>query len=458
MVFKKIQINKSDYANPINIENCAERKGHRRRCNMVLLGILLLVSCAFAALLAGALLLRRREAALQVRYRHLVAAKSLYYRSHPLPGGLSQVVSCYYDMPTPRRPGARQLLPADIHPNLCTHINVAFAQIKDKKIFLEGYQHQVISDVVKLKEINPNLKVLLSVGGAGNHGGFSEMVFNHTCRKTFIRSIKYTLKNLTLDGIDLDWEFPVVKYQNDFGNRERQHFSQLLREIRMEYNRERRDYLLTVAVAAPQIIVDAAYDVDQINLYVDFVNLMTYDFHTYTKFTPMTGLNSPLYPRASEQLYLATLNTNYTVEMYKTKGLDPFKIVVGIPTYGHTFTLVNRDNTKVGSPAVGFGTLGEQGFVNYPDICKFLNKFQNESTIKMDEDAKVPYFFKNSEWVSYDNPESVIEKAKYIRRNNLRGAMIYSLNADDYDGKCSGVEGTEKFPLAFSIKNTLRGM
>ncbi|XP_072930562.1 chitotriosidase-1-like [Epargyreus clarus] len=284
------------------------------------------------------------------------------------------------------------------------------------------------------------------------------MVADHASRKVFIKSVKFILRNYSLDGIDLDWEFPAIhNYRSIVKKRERQHFSQLLREIRMEYNREKRNYLLTVAVAAPKIIVDSAYDVDQINMYVDYANIMTYDFHYFTDFTPFTGLNSPLYARATEQLYMATLNINYTVHMYIDKGLDRSKIVVGIPTYGHSFKLFNANNGNVGSPALGYGNLGQLGFVNYPDICHFMKTHKIDVNVHFDVDARVPYLHRDHEWASFDNPQSVMNKAEYIKENNLGGAMIYSLNADDYEGRCIGLSGSLKFPLAESINNTLNG-
>lgn len=82
---------------------------------------------------------------------------------------------------------------------------------------------------------------------------------------------------------DLDWEFP------DGSNSERIHFMQLLHEIRREYQREHRTYLLSLAAAAPSVLVDMCYDVPMINSNVDFVNLMTYDYHFYSKGTPYVG-------------------------------------------------------------------------------------------------------------------------------------------------------------------------
>ncbi|KAG6463063.1 chitinase-3-like protein 2 [Manduca sexta] len=367
------------------------------------------------------------------------------------------VVSCYYN--TPGNGESNQLLPSNVHPHLCTHINVAFARIVNKEIYLDNSQYETLRQIVTLKNLNPKLKILLSVGGAGGDKGFPEMVVNHAARKVFIRSIKAILKNYTLDGIDLDWEFPAM-YQRSIeesGGRERQHFSQLLREIRMEYIREKHNYLLTVAVPAPETLVDISYDVDQLNMYVDYVNIMTYDFHYYTKYTPFTGLNSPLYPRPMEQFYLASLNINYTVHMYLNKGLDKSKIVVGIPTYGHTFMLVNPDNPSIGSPASGFGSLGQMGFVNYPDVCMYLRGSGDGAQVVFDNATRVPYMYKDREWVSYDTPQSVMDKANYIKEKGLRGAMIYSLNADDYEGVCQEGRWQEdsKFPLSQSVKNTL---
>ncbi|XP_061704138.1 chitinase-3-like protein 2 [Cydia pomonella] len=346
---------------------------------------------------------------------------------------------CYYN--TPR--DVRSLQPRDIPPYLCTHINVAFASVRNKTLHLDPPQLATIRQVVLLRKSNPKLKVLVSVGGAGENG-FADMVINHASRKQFIRSIKSLLHNYTLDGIDLDWEFPT-------GNRQRQHFSQLLREIRMEFLREKRDYLLTVAVAAEETIADASYDYDQLNLYTDFLNVMTYDFHFYTKMTPFTGFNSPLYSEPGQRLFLSTLNVNYTMHMYLAKGLAPGKLVVGIPTYGHSFQLVNPGNTLPGSPAAGPGSLGTGGFVSYPDVCQFVKHPGGKQS--RDAAAAVPYAHRGTEWLSYDDGESVAKKAEFAAQLGLRGAMVYSLDSDDYSNVC----GLKALPLVSAVRRALNG-
>lgn len=112
------------------------------------------------------------------------------------------------------------------------------------------------------------------------------MISNHANRKVFIQSVKRALEKYSLDGIDLDFEFP------DGSNSQRIHFMQLLHEIRREYQREHSTYLLSIAVANAAVFVDMCYDVPMINENVDYVNLMSYDYNFYSKGTPYTGRNA----------------------------------------------------------------------------------------------------------------------------------------------------------------------
>lgn len=64
---------------------------------------------------------------------------------------------------------------------------------------------------------------------------------------------------------------------------------------------------------------------------------MSYDYHFYTKYTPYTGINSPLYSNNDDIGYFSTLNINYSTHYWNFKGMDKEKIVVGLPTYGHSY-------------------------------------------------------------------------------------------------------------------------
>lgn len=71
--------------------------------------------------------------------------------------------------------------------------------------------------------------------------------------------------------------------------------------------------------------------------YIDYVNVMAYDYHMYQAYLPLTGANSPLYVRQEEKGYFTTLNVNWTASYWLFKGMPASKIIIGIPTYGHSF-------------------------------------------------------------------------------------------------------------------------
>jgi GH18 family chitinase len=62
----------------------------------------------------------------------------------------------------------------------------------------------------------------------------------------------------------------------------------------------------------------------------------------------------------------------------------------------------------------------------------------------------VPFAFSGSQWVGYDDINSVTTKVNYINRNNLGGAMFWSIEQDDYSGKCGSLV-TKAYSLFNSV-------
>ncbi|XP_067634739.1 chitinase-3-like protein 2 isoform X2 [Eurosta solidaginis] len=351
---------------------------------------------------------------------------------------------CYYTVPEENNE-FDDLRLANVNAELCTHINVGMVSVNNGQLIITDKMRRILSqDVTVLRTINPALKMLLWVGGGANSDGFPAMVKNHTTRKIFVHSLKQTLAMYKLDGIDVDWEFPSAY------NKERQHFSQLIYEIRQEYRRERRDYMLTVAAAAPEGIALFAYDVQMLNEYVDYVSLMTYDYHFYSH-----GLNAPLYARPNERSILGTLNINYSVNWWLANGLDRKKLVVGLPTYGHSFTLVSALNNGINAPAEGVGRCGNLGFTSYSELCWF-NTHNIVVHQTYDQSTCSPYLSSGTEWISYENETSIACKALYVKAHQLGGAMIFSLNTDDTKGYCPRAYKA-RFPLVETVRSILFG-
>ncbi|XP_064474694.1 acidic mammalian chitinase-like [Ornithodoros turicata] len=344
------------------------------------------------------------------------------------PHSLSRV--CYY------APGSPSPSPTDLDPMLCTHIIFGFADVGKNNTLIPTHPDDV-SKYVKLtglKNINPDLKVMLSVGGGGYGSPFSRMANSSESRHTFLSSAAHLLRNYNFDGLDIDWEFPAKS--------ERENLVLLLKEARKVLNH----LLLSVAVASTETIIDTAYDVPGLAMYVNFINLMSYDYHVYQPYLPFTGHNSPLFHRKVEQGYFSTLNTAWSAEYWASSGMPRNKIMVGIPTYARTFTLLDPADHGFDAPVSGIGPGG--GSVGYPWVCDFL---RNKSTSVFDDESQVPYAYKDTTWVAYDTFASIRSKVIWVKARQFAGVMTFDLCNDDTTGSCN--QG--KFPLHNMIAKML---
>merc|ERR1712142_716789 len=147
---------------------------------------------------------------------------------------------------------------------------------------------------VALKEKNPNLKVLVSVGGWTAGGWiFSQMAETHEGRAKFIKSVVHFIKYFGFDGMDLDWEYPALDMWPvvPTNPEDKQHFTSLMKEIRHAFDIE--GFLLTFAAAPDPAKANNAYELEEVHKYVDWMNIMFYDYSG--PWDNFTGIDAPLY-------------------------------------------------------------------------------------------------------------------------------------------------------------------
>jgi len=364
---------------------------------------------------------------------------------------------CYFTNWSQYRSDVGRFLPENIDPQLCTHIIYAFAKINVDRIAPyewndenSGATKGMFARVTDLKRLNPSLKVLLAIGGwTFGSAQFSSMVSNPMARSNFIYSSINYLRSYGFDGLDLDWEFPA--YGSGSSPNDKYYFTVLVKEAKPVYTAN--GLLLTAAAPVNPVQVEAGYEVDQIANNLDWVTLMSYNYHGTWDST--TGFNAPLYPRASETGQDRLFNVDSGVNYWISKGFPKEKIIVGVTTYGRSFKLNQTYSTSVGSAAYAGGTAGtwtkEPGFLSAYEICQ---KLAQGWTRSWNTESQVPYAQNGYEWVGYDDVQSFKAKADYINLKNLGGAMVWSLDLDDFTGSFCG---NGKFPLINTIKSALMG-
>jgi chitinase len=327
-------------------------------------------------------------------------------------------------------PRNQVIQPGEIAAQKLTRINYAFANVQDGRI-IEGSPQDAANFAAlnALKEQNPSLTVLVSVGGWIWSGRFSDAVLTKDSRKVFIDSVVAFVEKYNLDGLDIDWEYPgMVGAGNVFRPEDKQNYTAVLKELRQRFNQEekklRRHLYLSVATGSNADFL-AHTEMNQVQKYVDTVNLMAYDYYEPAD-EGTTGHNAPLFTNPADPQHVSA---NRSVQEYEQAGVPADKIVLGVPFYGHAWGEVPaKDNGlfQPGKPAPG-------AYANYANIT--ANMLGHGYTRYWDSDSAVPYLYNPAAkiFVSYDDPQSITLKAAYAVDHKLAGIMFW-----DYSGDPSG--------------------
>ncbi len=291
-----------------------------------------------------------------------------------------------------------------------------------------------------LKRNNPHIKTLISIGGWTWSTYFSNIALTQQSRETFAASCVTFIQEYGFDGVDIDWEYPVSGgLESNITRPEDKHnFTLLLAELRSQLDNA-GDYLLTIAAPSSPIIMENI-EIDSIYQYVDWINIMTYDFHGPWggDADAVTHFNSPLYITEGDGLeepYHSYFNISAAVDGYLAHGVPPEKLAFSFPFYGRGYDGVPDINNGLFQTYTGPASGGtwEADVFDYWDLAEnYINV--NGYTSYWNNEAKEPWLYNpnTQKMITYDDPQSIEEKVNYLKSKNLGGAMFWEFSGDKY--------------------------
>jgi chitinase len=275
-----------------------------------------------------------------------------------------------------------------------------------------------------------NIKILFSMGGGSVDANFRTISASASLRATFAHSIKVFMVTYNYDGVDIDWEAP-----GDATDRINEKL--MIKAIRDSINTVSTSKLLSMAVVCDNY-GNGFHNYDSLSLYVDFYNLMAYDFHQSG--SAHSGPNAAIYP-GNDPLDYHNIDRNLNY-LLTTRSVPASKINLGLPFYGYEFT----DSDTIYDGCDGSCNTN---FLYYrqiqPDIVSGW-------TYHTDWTTETPYlkYYDDSKIIVYDDEASISDKVDYgLRKRSLGGVYMWVISGDR-------IAATNKRPLFESLYNTFR--
>jgi chitinase len=260
-----------------------------------------------------------------------------------------------------------------------------------------------------------------------SNAAFSRMASEKNLRRAFINSSIELARANGFDGLDLAWRFPAT--QLDMEN-----LGDLLAEWRAEImedstTRSTEPLLLTATVYFSNHLFGMAdtnlnYPIDDMSSSLDWVNIITFSLH---KNSNVTTADAPLYDKDSH------FSASYGVISWLDAGLPPCKLVMGIPLFGRSWFLRNKDKNGLGAPTAAAGTKQRKsnqiGVIAYAEIEEYLKS--QSVFVTHDNQSVADYFYSGDLWVSFDSAVVVQEKVEFVAKSQLLGYFLSTISFDD---------------------------
>ena len=310
-----------------------------------------------------------------------------------------------------------------------THVIYSFLKLQnDSLTFRDSLQRLTVQQIVDLKKTHPQLKVMVSVGGWGGCAPCSGIFDTAERRNTFVKTAVQLLKDYNIDGLDLDWEYPAIEGYpgHQYLPQDKNNFTSLVKELRAQMGNE---LLLSFAAGGFTQYLEQSIAWDAVTPSVDFINLMTYDL--VGGYSKVTGHHTALADYMPGQE-----STTKCVDWLLNKKLPANKFIIGAAFYARVWQNVADTNHGLYQSGDFLQGVSYKNFDNFfTDSMGFRNYW--------DKKAKAPYQYSASKnlFATFDDPQSISEKTKFVKRKKLGGVMFWELSDDKFsDGLVDAID------------------
>ena len=293
----------------------------------------------------------------------------------------------------------------------------------------------------RFKELNPEVNLGFALGGWTLSDEFSTAYATQEGRDKFVSETVRIFETYDFfNVVDFDWEYPGGggKAGNAVSANDGSNFELVLRDLRKALDdlsaRTGRDFEVSIATAGGEEKL-VNLNLEGIDPYVDFYNVMTYDFHG--GWENVTGHQAAMTGDANNY------DVTGAVDVFETAGVELSKVVMGAPAYTRAWGNVS-DGGSFGyqQPGSGRDATGsfEAGVYDYKDVLNDV--VTGTRTLYWDDDNKAAFLYDGDEWSSMETTATIAGKAAYVEEKGLGGMMFWALS-NDAEGEASLVEAAD---------------
>jgi chitinase len=293
----------------------------------------------------------------------------------------------------------------------------------------------------RFKELNPEVNLGFALGGWTLSDEFSTAYATQAGRDKFVSETVRIFETYDFfNVVDFDWEYPGGggKTGNAVSASDGANFELVLRDLRTALNdlsaRTGRDFEVSIATAGGQEKL-GNLNLQGIDPYVDFYNVMTYDFHG--GWENVTGHQAAMTGDANNY------DVTGAVDVFETAGIELSKVVMGAPAYTRAWGNVSDGGTfGYQQPGSGRDATGsfEAGVYDYKDLLNDV--VTGRRNLYWDDDNKAAFLYDGDEWSSMETTATIAGKAAYVEEKGLGGMMFWALS-NDAAGEASLVEAAD---------------